>query len=553
MEKNKKQHFDFPDPLEKDSIKETPAYGLQVAKAISQEWFNGGIIQKDCLYYKRSQWIEEMRNYTRGQQDEKFYKDLVSRQDEDLNYLNLDWRPDNEAGKYVNLVANGINSNHYRFTVTAIDRLSTEQKSKYYKKLEKEMYARTLVENAKKELEINIVPETPFVPKNVDEIDLHINTTYKAKQETAEELLVQYVFDANEWHNIEEQCNKDFVECGIAVGECFTDPTNGIELRYADPEYAGHSPTSKNDFSDRTYGFVLRKATIMELQRTGSFTETQLKDLVKLYGKKNGVTFNRMTRHTTLKVEDYLHFEVDVIDFDFKTSKKSVYKRRDFENGNFKLTGKTSDFEYKNTPHFSKQEKTLDTWYEGSFIVGSEIVYGWKECENVITDTLNRALGRFIFRATNIYKNNLHSFLQDIRPKIDQIMITKLKLQHIISEIRPGGAEIDLDMVANLTEGEQVDYKEIIAIFNSKGIVFKKRIADEFGMVKEGRMYQSAVKYSTCVRDPTMMGTTVNCPRLLSMTLATYGRCISMECSSSSASNVMRSNAPVASSSRLTS
>lgn len=483
MKKTENRNFAFPDPMASDQEKAKASYGLKVAQAIGGIWFNGGMIQKDCTYMTRSTWIHKMRKFARGEQDTAFYKDLISRQEEDLSYLNLDWRPENTVGKFVNLVVNGMNEKYYRFNVTAIDRISTQEKTNYQKMLEKEMYSRKLVENAQKVLGLDVGTKG-FVPKSMEEMDIHINTMYKPKQEVAEELLVQYVFDSNEWYNIIEQANKDLVQCGIAVVECRTDTTNGVVLDIVDIERYVHSYTNKNDFSDKTYDGVVRSVNILDLQRTGSFTEKQLKDIIGKYAAKNNSTFSNIK---DININDCLHHEVNILDFSYKTSKKSVYKKRTYDNGNFKLIGKTSDFEHNDTPHYSKKEKTLDTWYEGSYVIGTEIVYGWKECENVVEDTLNRAQGRFITRATDIYNNELHSFLQDIIPQAEQIQITKLKLQHIIAEIKPGGAEIDLDMVANLSGGDQVDYKKIISIFNAKGIVFKKRIVDEHGFVKEGR------------------------------------------------------------------
>lgn len=476
----------FPDGTEKDSVKASPEYGLQVAKYIASEWFGGTVIQDGCNYTERRLWIEKMRNYSRGQQGVEFYQGLLSRQEEDLSYLNLDWRPENIAGKYVNLVSNGINEKFYRFNVTAVDRLSAEAKSKYQKHLEREMYSRKLVLDTKKRLGIDVSSSIP-TPKNVDEIEIHMNTMYKPKQEIAEELLVEYVFDSNEWYNIKEQADKDLVNCGLAVVSCMTDNTNGVVLNGVDIEYFIHSSTSKNDFSDRLYGGVVKSVTVMDLQRLGVFTTKQLREIIYTYGKRNSHSFTGQHTSNNIDVSKYLHFKIDVLDFDFKTSKKTIHKKRDFGNGNFKLVGKTSDFEVKETKRYSKVEKTLDTWYEGTYVIGSDLIYGWKECENIAEDTLNRAQGKFICRATNIYKNQLHSFLQDIIPQVDRYLITKLKLQHLIAEIKPGGAEIDLDMVANLTGGDKQDYKQIIAIFNAKGIVFKKRISDEFGMVKEGR------------------------------------------------------------------
>ena len=489
MKKAEKITTSFPDPMASNEEKLTLEYGLKVAKAIAHEWFDDNIIQDDCEFSTRSRWIQKMRLYARAKQDLLFYQNLISRQDEDLTYLNLDWRPQNEAGKYVNLVANGIDDKYYRLNITAIDRLSTEQKGKYKESLEKAMYSRKLVQNTEKVLGLD-VRETGYIAKNEDELELHLNTTYKPKQEIAEELLIQYVFDTNKWFNIHQKYRRDLVTCGLGVIDCKTDNTDGVTINYVDIENFIHSYSNDNSFDDRRYGGVVREITILDIQREGVLSDREIREIiVKNAGRNVDSSSARDYADTrNIRIKECLHHVVHVLDFDFKTSKRTAYKKQNFSNGNFKLQRRSSDFKMeKTTQKHEAISKTLDTWFEGTYVIGSDVIYNWKESENVATDTLNRAKGRFIVRAPDIYKNKLHSFLEDIIPNIDQIHVTKLKLQHIIAEIKPGGAEIDMDMLANLSGGEQVDYKEIISIFNAKGIVFKKRIADEFGNIKEGR------------------------------------------------------------------
>ena len=47
----------FPDPLASNETKLTDKYGLQVARMISRQWFNGQLIQDDSEYMRRRNWI----------------------------------------------------------------------------------------------------------------------------------------------------------------------------------------------------------------------------------------------------------------------------------------------------------------------------------------------------------------------------------------------------------------------------------------------------------------------------------------------------------------
>lgn len=485
--KAKKTSNMFPDPLASSEEKDNDEYGLKVAKAISTEWFNDNIIQEGCNYHSRRDWIEKMRLYSRGQQSLSYFQNLISRQDEDLSYINLDWRPENTAGKFVKIVANGINSDHYMFSVSAIDRLSSDRKTEYRAEVEKRMHSKNLYKNAKEALNIDMA-NGEFIPRNQEELDIHMSLDYKPKQEIAEELLVNYVFNSNDWYEIEEQSNIDLVECALSVVECFTDTNNGLTLKYRDIKNYIHSfAKNSKSLKDKYYEGFVRTITLSELRAESDFTDKQLRDIIKKYASKNGSkSYSTLRESRNIDVDAYLDYKIDILDYTYKTSKRIAYKKKKNGKKGSKLSKKQSDFNAPKTPKYETLSRTMETWYEGSYIIGSEIVYNWRESENVIHDKLNRVKSRFITRATDIYENQLHSFLSDIIPTIDQIHITKLKLQHIIAEIKPNGAVINLDALANLTEGDKVNHKEVLAIFNAKGIVFEKDYRDENGELVKG-------------------------------------------------------------------
>lgn len=483
MKTNQRNYID---PLASDIEKSSDDYGLKVAKEIASFWFNGGMLTNDCTYAKRRDWIRSMRKYSRGEQDLSHYKGLISGEKGDnLTFHNLDWRPDKTAGKFVYVVANGIDDKHYRLNVIANDRLSSDEKVEYRKELKNEMYNRDLVRLAKEMLGVD-VGTTAYVPDSEEDLEIHMETKYKPKQEIANELLIQTVFDYNEWRDIVEGYTKDLVESGLGVVECYTDNLNGITLRLVDIENYVHSYVKNNNFSDKTYEGVVRTVAVSELQSEGGFSDGEMREIIKMYASKNGLSAIEL-RSTNFSITNYLDLKIDILDFTHKTSKRRAYKKKYNDKGGFKMVGKSSDYSIRKTKKSESVAKTVNTWYEGSYILGSEIVYNYRESNHIVKDSLGRARSRFIARATNIYENRLHSFLSDIVPALDQLHITKLKLQHVIAEIKPQGAEIDIDMVVSLTQGDKIDYKEIIRLFTAKGIVFKKRISDEFGNIKEGR------------------------------------------------------------------
>ena len=80
----------FPSQVVSDLEKMSYEYGLKVAKAIEQEWFNKDK-SKNRFNHGRND-FHKLRLYARGEQSIQKYKDELSING-DLSYLNLDWKP----------------------------------------------------------------------------------------------------------------------------------------------------------------------------------------------------------------------------------------------------------------------------------------------------------------------------------------------------------------------------------------------------------------------------------------------------------------------------
>ena len=97
-------HVNFPSQVVSDLEKMSYDYGLKIARAIEQEWFNGTHSNK---YYDAQSKFHKLRLYARGEQSIQKYKDELSING-DLSYLNLDWKPVPIIPKFVDIVVNGM-------------------------------------------------------------------------------------------------------------------------------------------------------------------------------------------------------------------------------------------------------------------------------------------------------------------------------------------------------------------------------------------------------------------------------------------------------------
>lgn len=480
--------YGFPDPLAKDSEKKSDKYGLDIAKAIEQEWFNGKMINDNCEYGQRRDWIRKNRRFVRGEQDVKPYKEHLSRQEGDLEYLNLDWTLLNIGEKFCNIVANGIADNNYRLDIRAIDKVASKLKKDRESYHKRNMYSKELIKSTKELFGLDLSPKS-YVPEDNEELALYMEIKERPKIEIAEELCIDFVNKTNNADVIEKLKNKDLVVNGIAVTRIWTDPNDGIKKAYVDPEYFIHSQVTKPDFSDAFYFGYVESLTIGDIQRESDFDEKTLRKIAEMYGTNAGHFSPRSFE--TCNFSEIIGIPIDVLRFAYKTSKKIVYKKSNYKNG-VKVTKRDDNYDPPERSDYGKIDQVLDTWYEGNFIIGSSsYIYGYQECENLVRGEMNKVKPPYNITVYDIYKNQLRSFLTNMEAPINQMQYIHLKIQHLIAELKPDIINIDLDQLAELGDGEggskRNDWREALNLLNVKGVVLTKRVdMGEMG-VKEGQ------------------------------------------------------------------
>lgn len=473
----------YPDPTVSWEDKKDNNYGLKFAKSISDDWFNGNIISDECLYGQRRKKIRLNRLYARGEQSTDKHKKLFQRQEGDLEMVNLDWSIHNVIHKFSRVVSNGMSDEHYRIDIRTNDTLSLNLKKEERQKHIKNMLSASLLKKAYKNIGVNMLPNG-FIPRDEEELDIYEQIKEKPKIEIAEEIMIDYVKKSSRWHYIEEEKNKDLTENALCAARIDTDPIEGIKIKRVNIEYLVHSAVTENDFSDAFYYGCVDTITLGDLQRESGFNDDIIRKIAPLYSKKN----NHNAPYSRENTEIFLGYKIDILRFCFKTTKRTVYKKKNQKGKTTRIIKKSENFDPPKRSDFSKLEDIKDTWMEGSYVIGTDYIFNYKESENIIRDEQNKALPPFIVRSSDLYENRLHSLLDDMRPIADELQDTKLKIQHIRSEIKPDIIAIDLDHLANLStkESKQKGWKQALSILNVKGVILTQRVdMGEMGM-KEG-------------------------------------------------------------------
>ncbi|MVX36217.1 hypothetical protein [Myroides sp. LoEW2-1] len=474
------------DPFAPFDIKKSNGYGLDIAKFISSQWFNGGVIHNGskCEFITRRSYITNKRKFVRGEKDVTQFKKLLSKSKGDLKYLNIDFRYINIARKFCNIVINGMSPENYMLDIRSTDKITLKLKEEKMNGYRKYMSSRSLLQGAVKELGIDLMPDS-FVPEDEEELELFTAIKDRPKIEIAEELLIDWILKTNDWAQVDADLRADLVNCGIMISRVYIDKNDGVKLKYIDPANYIHSLVKKNNFDDKFYEGVVETITIDDLIRESNIEIEDAKKIAGCYnfrweeGQDYTYNYDRLVAH-----------KVDVLRFAWKTIKEIKYKQKIRKGEVVKLSKRSDQFVAPDRSDTGELSNTFDTWFEGNYVIGSEYIYGWRECENLYDDIMNKAMSPFLTHALDIQNNTLHAFTDEIEVIADGMQLTALKIKHLLSELKPDVIELDIDLLAELpTLGgtKREAWEEALDLFQAKGIALKKRInMGDDGGIKEG-------------------------------------------------------------------
>jgi len=444
----------FPSQLTTDAERASKEFGLQVGQGIQYEWF-----RKDgnsCRYYSQWRDFRRLRLYARGEQPISKYKNELAI-DGDLSYLNLDWTPVPIIPKFVDIVVNGMSDRLFKVKAYAQDAMSQANRSKYQDMIESQMVSKDILTTIKDKTGVNAFMMDPEeLPETDEELSLYMQLKFKPAIEIAEEEAINTIFDDNHYDDTRKRIDYDVTVVGIGVAKHEFLQGTGVKLTYVDPANIVYSYTEDPFFKDCFYWGEIKTLPILELMKIDqSLTKEDLQEITQYsqswYDYYNVAQFyeNSMFNRDTCTL----------LYFNYKTSKKVVYKKKILDGGGSRVIEKDDTFnpptEMMEEGNFEKIEKTIDVWYEGIMVMGTNILLQWKLSENMVRpkSASQHALPNYVACAPRMYKGVIESLCRRMIPFADLIQITHLKLQQVIARTVPDGVFIDADGLSEIDLG----------------------------------------------------------------------------------------------------
>jgi len=464
----------FPSQFVSDAEKASEEFGLQIGQAIQYEWFKRD--GNGCRYYGQWRDFHRLRLYARGEQSVAKYKNELA-VDGDLSYLNLDWTPVPIIPKFVDIVVNGMSDRLFKVKAYAQDAMSQQKRSAYQDMIEGQMVAKPILETIMEKTGANpFVTEPDELPNSDEELALYMEMNYKPAIEIAEETAINTILDANHYDEVRKRLDYDQTVLGVSVAKHEFLKGSGVKLSYVDPANVVYSYTEDPYFKDCFYWGEIKTVSITELKKIDpTLTNEDLEEISK-YSQSWYDYYNV----AQMQQNDIFYRDTaTLMYFNYKTTKNIVYKKKVKDNGNVSMVEKDDSFnppdEMMDEGNFEKVSKTIDVWYEGVMVMGTNFLLQWEMSKNMVRpkSATQHAIPNYVACAPRMYKGVIESLTRRMIPFADLIQITHLKLQQVISRVVPDGVFIDADGLneVDLGNGNAYNPEDALRLYFQTGSV----------------------------------------------------------------------------------
>ena len=473
----------FPSQVASDQEKMSFEYGRQVGRAIQSEWFGGN--SGNVRFQSNQNSFHGLRLYARGEQPIQKYKDELS-VNGDLSYLNLDWKPVPILSKFVDIVVNGIADRSFDVKAYSQDPYGVEKRTAYMDSIIRDMQTQEINDYASEAFGINLYEnDKENLPGSKEELELHMQLSYKQGIEIAEEIAINTLFDGNNYDLAKRRVYYDLTTIGIgAVKNTFSE-SEGVVIDYVDPANLVYSYTESPYFEDIYYVGEVKNIPINELKKQYPQLDQAQLDKIKAAGSYNNTTsWNQFNDGAS---GGYDSNTVQVLYFNYKTYMNEVYKVKETATGGLKAIPRDDQFNPPaDSEGFAKASRSLEVLYEGAMILGPSMLLEWGMAKNMVRpkSDYNKVKMNYSIVAPRMYRGRIESIVSRCTGFADMIQLTHLKMQQVLSKMMPDGVYMDADGLAEIDLGNGTNYnpQEALNMFFQTGSVIGRSFTQEGDM-----------------------------------------------------------------------
>jgi hypothetical protein len=389
-------------------------------------------------------------------------------------YLNTNWEIFSPVSKYKRIIFGRFEDQEYDYAANAIDPVSADEKDRQAWKV---WYESTF---GKQEKELKAMLGLPdamegvkYVAESLEELNMVKNMGgFKISVESDSEILLEATDYLSDHKTLQRKLINDLLDFNKCALRDYYDPVTGLcKYEYMDWENLVLDSSREHDFKDIRFWGYLSFRTVNEMRIKTGLSEDALLEMVKPWlGFYGNINSDMLGKYQMAGYKD----------------ENGVYVYNNFRIPTFICEWVSTDTKYKtlkNGRHYEQEygkvkntAKKKTEIFEGNNVYSCEWIVG-SNC--VIEDglKLNTSRGDKKNPLLGIHAISLpgKSLIETIIPNLDQIQLTKVKLENGLAVAKPRGLAIEVGSMSNIDLGDgELQPLEIIKLARETGDVLYK-------------------------------------------------------------------------------
>lgn len=430
------------------------SFGLGIAQYI-QATLGGN----SSYYFIRNSRFAKNRSMVNGRYDMSTFMDRAQLNAK-FNYVNINWLPFHIVQTIISRKVGAWMQRNEKIDVSAIDAGSEKQKRDLYEQMEFALDHKEQLLKLQEASGVQMLP--PNLPQDKDELDMWARENNRLPEEIKAETGINSIMSQEGLFTVlKEKLLHDSGVVGLVALYSWMDDKGQIHDEYVKPENAIYSYSDFPDFRDTTWRGRIVSRKISEIRRKysvefgGKMSEEELFALAQ-FAKEYQVPdkIRWLSEWSTSMLRPYDEWNLDVIEFAWKSLDSDGFKMKVTQSGSLivERSGKFDNSE-------NKEYVADDGWnmYWGAYVRDADKMLEWGLMKNQIKSQDVKEIGNVEFPFSfYMYQNqdmrNL-AIPEKIEKPFEQMMLVLLKMEQLISKLRPIGAMVNVNAIRELDLG----------------------------------------------------------------------------------------------------
>lgn len=432
-------------------------YGKNVASSIYST-----IYGNQTYFWLRNNRFRKNRQIANGKIDMSVFMDRLEMNSK-ANFVNINWKSIIIGNTIVARLVGSWMSRKEKITVNANDSASAMLKQKQADEAEFVYKNKDTLAQLQQESGVEIIPKDSFVAQDKDELDQWIMEFNHLPEEILYSIGCNNVFEANGWNDVlKQRLLHDSAEVGLVCTYTWMDEEGEVHVQWIRPENAIYSYSDFPDFRDTTYRGHILSMKISEIRARyskaagGTLSEEdifQLAQSSKEYQLTDKIKW--MQDWNVAWLRPYDEWNIDLMNFEIRTLDSDGYTVTKTKKNGSTIIKKGKPEKLDENQEYLEEKK----WniYHGVYCPVTQKMIHWGIKKNMIRPQDPKEIGNaefsYSFYMYDPYDMRNVAVPEKIEEPIEQMILSRLKIQQLVAKMVPAGAAIDVDALQELDLG----------------------------------------------------------------------------------------------------